>query len=251
MKLQYISDIHLEFDDYAEKFLAGLEHPGDVLILAGDITIKNRVDWIIKMAEQFDDVIYVMGNHEFYGQNLDNTEIKTREQLPDNVHLLQNESVTIKGVQFHGTTLWTNMDKGNALTYLYAGDRSTGLNDFRKIRADGGRSRFSPQRAHTEHNVAMAFLRNNVKEGDVIITHHAPSFQSISSEFKGDKLNGAYASDLSEDILTLNPKFWIHGHLHNTSDYTIGNTQVLCNPRGYCDFELNDSFEGLKYVEYI
>ena len=241
MKINYINDIHLEFGALPEN-----PSGDDVLILAGDVTVKNRVEWINEIANNFKHVVYVLGNHEFYRQNLDKTYHKTKEQLADNVYLLQNESVTLDGITFHGTTLWSDFEKGNPMSYLAC---NGSMNDFRLIRADGGKSRFTPQRAHTEHNVAKLFLSDNIKKDDVVVTHFAPTFQSIGEDYKGSELNGAYASDLSDLILKSKPALWFHGHLHNTSDYTVGNTRVLCNPRGYVGHEMNSDFDVHKFVE--
>lgn len=244
MKINYMSDVHLEFG------LLNHELEGEVMVLAGDITVKQRdVPWILEMAEHFEHVIYVLGNHEHYRQNLDNTLRKTREAIgdADNVHLLQNESVTIEGVTFHGTTLWTDMNKGDPLTYHATGGA---MNDFKLIRADGGKSRFTPQRAHKEFNVAKVFLTGVIKPGDVVVTHMAPSYLSVHEKYKGDtKMNGAYASDLSDVMLDYEPALWFHGHVHYSFDYTIGNTRVLCNPRGYVGEELNPDFNLYATVE--
>ena len=76
----------------------------------------------------------------------------------------------------------------------------------------------------------------------VVVTHHLPSFQSIPERFRGESLNGAYASELFEDIMETQPDIWCHGHTHGSSDYMIGNTRILCNPRGYHGHELNPDF---------
>lgn len=241
MIIRYLSDLHLEFGNLREE-----PKPADVLILAGDITIKNRVEWVNIQANRFNHVIMIMGNHEFYRQNLDNTFRKTQENLDPKVHLLQNESVTIDGVTFHGTTLWTDMNNGDPMTYLEA---NGGMNDFRLVRADNGTSRFSAERSHKEHNVARVFLNESIQEGDVVITHHAPTMLSIADEFRGQRLNGAYASDLSDIMFDRKPALWFHGHVHNTFDYMIGDTRVLCNPRGYEGHELNPDFNVNAEVE--
>jgi Icc-related predicted phosphoesterase len=241
VKLNFVNDIHLEFGELPEN-----PSGSDVLVLAGDVTIKNRVDWINEIANNFKHVVYVLGNHEFYHQNLDNTYRKTKEQLADNVYLLQNESVTLDGIAFHGTTLWSDFDQGNPLSYFHC---ENAVNDFRSIRADNGKSRFTPQRAHKEHNVAKGFLRENVKKGDVVVTHHGPTYKSLDDKHRGDDINGAYVSDLADLIMDLDPVLWFHGHLHNTSDYTVGNTRVLCNPRGYVGHEINNDFDVHKFVE--
>lgn len=238
-----MSDLHLEFGPLVEKL------EGEVLVIAGDVTVKNKVQWINDVSERFVHVVYVLGNHEYWRQNLDNTERKTREQLASNVYLLQNESVTLEGVTFHGGTLWTDFERGSPLSYMYCADVNVGVKDYKRIRADGGTSRFSPQRAHTEHNVTKLYLRDNVKTGDVVVTHHAPCRLSLGEHYKQSTINGAYASDLTEVMFETEPVLWFHGHVHNNSDYMIGETRVLCNPRGYAGYDLNEDFDLNAFVE--
>jgi len=239
MKVKYISDLHLEFGPLKEEPLAD----ADVLVLAGDICIKNRVHWINDQADRFKHVIYITGNHEYYKSNISNMDDKLIVALDPRIHFLQNSSVKIEDTWFHGATLWT--DGGDPLNE-YAIDR--GMNDFRLIRRGENYDAFKCRHAKRLHDETMAYLQKNVKEGDVVVTHHAPSFESSLECFKGDSLNGAYATDLSEFIMDHKPSFWIHGHMHNTSDYKIAGTNVLCNPRGYVheenfDFDVNKTFE--------
>ena len=236
MQINFISDLHLEFGPLEIE-----PEAGDVLVLAGDIDIKGRVDWINTIASKFNHVIYVLGNHEFYNGTMDSIYRKTREGLADNVHLLENESVTIAGVTFHGATLWSDFLNGNPMSYLQC---DQAINDYRLIRAGDGKHRFKPQIAHSLHNISKVFLQENVKEGDVVVTHMAPSLLSIHEKYKNDmNINGSYASDLSELILDTKPELWFHGHVHTSFDYTVGNTRILCNPRGYVGEELNSEFE--------
>ena len=236
MQINFISDLHLEFGPLEIE-----PEAGDVLVLAGDIDIKGRVDWINSIASKFNHVIYVLGNHEFYNGAMDSIYRKTREGLVDNVHLLENESVTIAGVTFHGATLWSDFLNGNPMSYLQC---DQAINDYRLIRAGDGKHRFKPQIAHSLHNISKVFLQENVKEGDVVVTHMAPSLLSIHEKYKNDmNINGSYASDLSELILDTKPELWFHGHVHTSFDYTVGNTRILCNPRGYVGEELNSEFE--------
>ena len=236
MQINFISDLHLEFGPMEIE-----PEAGDVLVLAGDIDIKGRVDWINDIAGRFNHVIYVLGNHEFYNGAMDSIYRKTREGLVDNVHLLENESVTIAGVTFHGATLWSDFLNGNPMSYLQC---DQAINDYRLIRAGDGNYRFKPQIAHSLHNISKVFLQENVKEGDVVVTHMAPSLLSIHEKYKNDmNINGSYASDLSELILDTKPELWFHGHVHTSFDYTVGNTRILCNPRGYVGEELNSEFE--------
>ena len=237
MKINYVSDLHLEFGPLKIEPTSG----SDVLVLAGDINIKGRVDWINSMAAKYNHVIYVLGNHEFYNGAMDSIYKKTRENLADNVHLLENESITIAGVTFHGATLWSDFLNGNPMSYLQC---DQAINDYRLIRAGDGKHRFKPQIAHSLHNISKVFLQENVKEGDVVVTHMAPSLLSIHEKYKNDmNINGSYASDLSELILDTKPELWFHGHVHTSFDYTVGNTRILCNPRGYVGEELNSEFE--------
>ena len=236
MKINYVSDLHLEFGPMNIE-----PESGDVLVLAGDITVKGRVDWINDMATKFNHVIYVLGNHEFYRGAMDSVYRKTKETLVDNVHVLNNESITISGVKFHGATLWSDFLNGDPISYLQCG---TGMNDYRLIRAGDGNHRFTPEVAHALHNTSKVFLQENVKKGDVVVTHMAPSLLSIHEIYKHNMyINGAYASDLSELILDTQPKYFFHGHVHTSFDYTIGNTRVLCNPRGYVGEALNPEFD--------
>jgi Icc-related predicted phosphoesterase len=243
MKINYISDLHLEFGPLEIE-----PEAGDILILAGDVCIKCRVDWINDIAGRFNHVIYVLGNHEFYRGAIDSIYRKTREGLVDNVHLLENESITIDNVTFHGATLWSDFCNGNPMSYM---ECNNAINDYRLIRAGDGEHRFNPQIAHSLHRISKAFLQENVKEGDVVVTHMAPSLLSIHEKYKNDmNINGAYASDLSELILDTKAELWFHGHVHTSFDYTIGNTRILCNPRGYVGEELNPEFtpNALTYL---
>jgi Icc-related predicted phosphoesterase len=240
MKVKYISDLHLEFAPLDDQPLADV----DVLVLAGDITIKNRVDWINEQAERFEHVIYVTGNHEYYKSNISNTDEYLADDLDPRIHFLQNSSVKIEDIWFHGSTLWTDMGTPADEYFI-----SKGMSDFSVIRHGPDYRKFRPLDAKLLHHESMMYLKKNVKEGDVVITHHAPSFKSSPEHFIGTPLNPAFATDLSSFIMDYKPKYWIHGHMHNTSDYRIAGTNVLCNPRGYHPMELNKEFNINKTFE--
>jgi Icc-related predicted phosphoesterase len=270
MKIQLVSDLHLEFADINIQNLNG----ADVLILSGDICVaqdlhdhiaadfnpysqgafadlnrkQQRVqrfrDFFKRVSFQFTNVIYVMGNHEHYHGKFD----RSRQYFLDefaklgitNIHLLDNDTKEIDGVHFVGGTLWTDMNKGDPMT-VHAIE--TMMNDFRVIRiANEDFRKFLPSRAIREHIKTKQYIKT-VLEGlpedarVVVVGHHAPSTMSIHEQYKHDTLmNGGYASDLSEFILD-RPKIkaWTHGHMHQCFDYMIGDTRVLCNPRGYHD----------------
>lgn len=243
MKINYLSDLHIEFGHLMH------ELEGEVLVLAGDIDVRCSVAWINEAAKYFEHVVYVLGNHEYYNRRIDKVERILRETLASNVHLLQNESVEINGVTFHGSTLWTDFDKGNIMAVMEA---KLHMCDFKNIKyknSTGDYHKFQPKNAMYEHLIAKQYLTDNVSEGDVVVTHMAPTWNSIHERFRGQKLNGAFASDLSELILDTKPVLWFHGHTHDSFDYMVGDTRVLCNPRGYVGEELNPDFDLEASVE--
>jgi hypothetical protein len=143
----------------------------------------------------------------------------------------------IEGVLFVGGTLWTDMNRGDPLTLHAIGDM---MNDFRVIRNDElGYTKLRPSHVAERHRKTVGYIKQIVDANRdnkcVVVGHHAPSFQSIAEQYKHDTLmNGGYASDLSEFILDRPQiKLWTHGHMHQTFDYMIGETRVVCNPRGY------------------
>jgi predicted phosphohydrolase len=262
MKINVISDLHLDFADLT---LPG----GDVLILSGDICearhlkrdMYNR-DMVLLPNEREDqrpdryyrffeeecgkyrEVVMVMGNHEHYGFNYQKTYAHIAEQLPNNVTLLENQTHTIDDVVFVGATLWTDMNKMDALTMFHM---KGAMNDYRQItmfnEVKNVYHRLSPERTVEDHFKSRKFIEDTVTADPgkkyVVVTHHAPSKASIKPKYAGDHLmNGAYSSDLSELILD-NPqiRMWTHGHTHDPFDYMVGETRIVCNPRGYKGYE--------------
>lgn len=254
MRFSLLSDLHLEF--------APMDLPGgDVLLLAGDITVahhlqKHRTDKqatvmmdrmndFFGQCRKYDQVYYIMGNHEHYDGVFDNTATILREFLQGyNVTLLDKESVYLEeNICLWGGTLWTNMDNSNPHVMLSA---QHGMNDYNLIRREGvahpyGKNYYTlrPGETINEHNLAMESLAKCLKDNPdrkmVVMTHMAPSSKSSHPRYGIDNpLNWAYYSELSEFILN-NPRIaaWVHGHTHDSHDYMVGDTRVMCNPRGY------------------
>ena len=266
MRVSVMSDLHLDFADLT---LPG----GDVLILSGDICEAKRMkpgmynpDMVLLDHERKDqrpdrfnrffeeecakyrEVFMVMGNHEHYGFQYHKTYDHINEQLPDNVHLLENQCRELDGVLFVGATLWTDMNRGDELTLFHM---KSMMNDYRQItmfnEAKSAYHRLQPERTMADHHRSRAYIRQILEENRangrrlpvVVMTHHAPSKASTKPRYLNDTImNGAYSSDLSEMILD-NPeiKVWTHGHTHDQFDYMIGSTRVMCNPRGYKGYE--------------
>ena len=238
MKIQIVSDIHLEFGHNFHIDNAG----ADVLILAGDICCARHIDkhigFFAQCSDKFKSIIYIMGNHEHYKHTFNDTASVIRKALSrfDNIHLLDNQVLTIDGLKFIGATLWTDM---NANCPLTKNKLMFGMNDFRLIKYKNRRDdymKFGPGHAYAEHQISKAFIESQILFDDaphVIVTHHAPSFRSIHPRYANDThMNGGYASNM-EDLMTQNVKLWIHGHTHTPFDYMVNDTRVLCNPMGY------------------
>ena len=262
MKINVISDLHLDFSDLT---LPG----GDVLVLSGDICearhLKKemynkdmvlleherkdqRPDRYYRFLEEecskYQEVVMVMGNHEHYGFQYHKTYAHIAANLPDHVILLENQTHTIDDVVFVGCTLWTDMNNNDPLT-MYHMSRS--MNDYKQVtmfnKVKNVYHRLTPEKTVEDHYKSKQFIKETVEnkfdQKFVVVTHHAPSKASIKPWYADNTLmNGAYSSDLSKFILE-NPqiKLWTHGHTHDTFDYMIGSTRVVCNPRGYKGYE--------------
>lgn len=236
----YASDLHLDFGDVNDEFFDVI---GDVLILAGDIVeIKNlpRIkEFLKRCSENWSWVLWVAGNHEYYGGSFPGANDKLREALKEfqNIVFLQNEAFEYKGVWFLGATLWTDLGGSDPLAIMNA-ERL--MNDYRVIRQDNnGYRRLQPSVTIQEHHKSKDFFGKYLKslwdKPCVVISHHAPTSKSIHPAYADrhlDNLN--YFSDLSGLILEhKNLTHWIHGHVHFPADYRVGSCNVLCNPRGY------------------
>jgi predicted phosphodiesterase len=230
---------------------------------------------------RFPHVIYIMGNHEHYHGDFATSYNALKERLGylRNLHILEKEFVEIDGVCFAAGTLWTNMNKEDPVTI----QRIKGyMNDYRIIedsseqvhfktpvygrKEDGSmdfdnvvsvefhtrNAKFSPEKSVIEHKSMMQFIRDSIASRPdmpwVVVGHHAPSKLSTKPQYERDVIvNGAYSSDLSEFMLDHSQiKLWTHGHTHHTFDYMIGSTRIVCNPRGYINYEDRaDEFELL------
>lgn len=263
MQVQVISDLHLEFAD--------LELPGgDILILSGDVCEAvnlnkanydpngimyeperkdRRPDRYIRFfneeCSKYRHVVYVMGNHEHYHFCYDDTYRHIKDQLPPNVYLLENEVKEIDDVLFIGCTLWTDANAGDPVTKFTLKEC---MNDYRVIRKNPGPEQHYYGKLGVDatvyaHKQSVNFIKKTLEANPdrtcVVVTHHAPSELSVSPIYKTEQhMNGGYYSRLDNLILDHpNIAVWTHGHTHNSFDYYIGTTRVICNPRGYMNYE--------------
>lgn len=250
MRLLILSDLHREvWYPPGETYFEGWVDPcprtdlaisrPDVVVLAGDIDVGTAaVAWADEVFRGLP-VLYVSGNHEGYGENLDDVQKKLESTCAatGHVHYLNQREVLIEGVRFLGATLWTDlMLYGRELYPAVISDVSTKMNDYRRIRlASQGYRKLRPSDTQRWHFIERTWLEARLAEPfegpTVVITHMAPSVRSISNEYRGDILSAAFASNL--DHLVELASLWIHGHVHASMDYRIGNGRVICNPLGY------------------
>ncbi|MDD5300904.1 MAG: metallophosphoesterase [Gallionella sp.] len=241
LKLHILSDMHLEFSTF--------EPPAtdaDVVVLAGDIGKEtNGINWA-RSAFPDKNILYVPGNHEFYGADRPETLAAIRAAAQEcGVHLLDEDEVVINGVRFLGCTLWTDFrlfGEAEKPFAMLAGQQ--GLNDFRVIQ-EGSSGCFSPSKSVELHEKSLAWLKTKLDEPfdgkTVAVTHHLPSMRSVVDRFKGSQLSACFASEL--DYLFGKMALWIHGHTHDNLDYEANGTRVICNPRGYVTYNCQENFD--------
>lgn len=262
MKIDYCSDLHIDFGDLILNPTPGAK----VLILAGDVCeaihVKNNYDpngimftgrpdlrpdrfmrFFLEECSKYEHVFYVMGNHEYYGGYLNKTIPHLRSILPKNIHILDREVFFLDGVAFLGGTMWTDFGNANPINMHIA---KHSMYDYNSITMFNNQNnayhKLTPEKILEEHRMTKQFFEYVLKEHRdskvVSITHHAPSSISVEKSYKTHALTPCYYSDLSDVMLhNENLKFWIHGHIHTQSDYMIGETRVLANPRGYVGYE--------------
>lgn len=260
MKLQIISDLHLEFRDPLF-----IENVGsDVLILGGDIitawplyrhprermhepnNAENRMNAIAyrqffqHVNDNWKHIIYLMGNHEYYGGKWNRVPDIIREEMQHypNIHFCDQGRVDIDDVTFLATSLWTDFNGGDPLTALSMKDM---MNDYRAITEDRDGNLFHKLRPITtleKHRSDLDWIKaqlNILQDRKVVIsTHHAPSHCSVHPKYAQQTImNGAFVSNLEHVMLDRpNIKLWTHGHVHDIFDYMVGDTRVFCNPCG-------------------
>jgi Icc-related predicted phosphoesterase len=231
MNIQIISDLHREFgiSDIT------LNESVDLYIFAGDIDTKTKgIKYLIELDKP---ILYVLGNHEYYGGELVKTLDKIKAlSIGTKVTVLENECITIEDVTFHGCTLWSDFRLfGDYIENKIECGKV--MNDYSKIRKLPRYRKIETYDTEAMFNISKKFLHNSLSQTstdkNVIITHHAPSIKSIKEEFLNDITTNAYVSDLEDVMKKFSPDLWIHGHVHDSFDYYVNKTRVLCNPHGY------------------
>ena len=254
MKIQYASDLHLEF---AENRLfidgGGIEPAGEVLVLAGDVSYLGDEEMICHgffdwCSEHFRETLIVPGNHEFYrGYDIAQTMSDYEFNYRDNVRYLNNRSVILDDTELFFTTLWTRIDPVRLWTI------QRGMNDFRRGRLNG--VRFCANDVNQLHRQCLDWLSGALESTQaahkVVVSHHCSTVRPEFNSYPGGALNSAFQVDLDSFIQNSGADDWIYGHTHYAggSGTIIGGTTLLCNQLGYVFQNEHLGFDGRACIE--
>ena len=245
MKIQYCSDLHIEFPENKNFLkLNPLQPVGDILLLAGDVTLfaimEKQKDFFKYISDNFKTTYWIPGNHEYYNYDAINRSGSFSEKVKDNIFLVNNTSVIHDDVKFIFSTLWSKISPANEWNI------ERGMNDFHVIRYN--KYRFSALQFNQFHTESLNYIQNELEQKHtgktVVVTHHVPTLLNYPEHYKNSILNEGFAVELFDFIEPSNIDYWIYGHHHaNTPDFKIGNTQMLTNQLGYVAHQEHINFK--------
>lgn len=239
MKIQYISDLHLESHNnrmFFEKY--PVQPCADYLVLAGDIIPLNQIDqinfFLDYISQAFTKVFWIPGNHEFYGSNYQSYK-SCNIPIRENVFLINNQSVILEEYELICSTLWSNLDLNKRWFLQYH------INDFKYIKYQ--EDYIDALDYNAFHIDALSFLENKLQNAipskTIVVTHHCPVMLSIP---KQENFSSVYGSSLEELIVKYQPLYWIYGHTHTANEMiNMRKTSLLTNQLdiaseiNYCD----------------
>ena len=242
MRIQVFSDLHIEF---TSNRLPLLSPDADVVVLAGDLApVRTQRLGEVMRTWNWPDLLYVPGNHEFYGSEFNAARLQLARECRDHgVTLLDPGVVDIEDVRFIGATLWTDfrLDPDPVAEAWAHCDVAQVMPDFKgAIRHfEGEHGLFTTQQSATRHTAHRAYIEHELARAEndgvtaVVITHHAPSPRCVRPWYRESKINAGFASNLDAVIERYQPPLWIHGHMHDAVDETFGATRILANPYGF------------------
>jgi|688.fasta_scaffold244624_3 predicted phosphohydrolase len=248
IKIQYCSDIHLEFIDNALFMEANPIIPtGEILILAGDIipfrSIEKANRFFDFISENFEKAYWLPGNHEYYHGDLKDRSGSFHEKIRSNIHLINNTAVEYQKVRFVFSTLWSAISPGNQWQI------QQGMSDFQEISFHG--NRFTAFEYNELHLNSLNFLSSEferVGSKTVVVTHHVPTFMHYPEMYRGSILNEGFASEQFELINRCGAEYWIYGHHHGpVTGFTIGSTRLISNQLGYVSENQHMEFRNDAY----
>lgn len=251
MNIQYCSDLHLEFSEN-NQFLKQdpLKISGEVLLLAGDVLPfslhKKQSAFIDYVADNFEAVYWIPGNHEYYQYDAGSVADPLLEKIRSNVWLVNNEVVRYKEVNFICSTLWSQINVLNAF------DIQRSVSDFFAISWKG--EKFTTRQFNELHQSGVSFLKKAIIDHNgpntIVVTHHVPTMKHYPQQYCNSAINEAFAVELFDFIKTCNAAYWIYGHHHcNTPAFKIGNTTMLTNQLGYIRKNEHHSFNPAAIIK--
>jgi Icc-related predicted phosphoesterase len=255
MKIQIFSDLHVDVRPIKP---ITIRDGVDLVIVAGDTCegALRAFEHLRRIVPMPIPIVMVLGNHEYYRRFLPDELALARSQAPAfHIHVVEGDSIVLGGgsIRCVGATLWTDYQVfGEANQTAVMSACAAGLNDHRLI---GWQKqpwlRFRPQEAALLHHRSRAYISETLAVPfagpTVVVSHHAVHWDSIHPRFRSDPVTGGFVSDLAALIQAHQPALWVHGHVHSSSDYRIGQTRIVCNPHGYGDE--NPAFDGALVVE--
>ena len=253
MKIQFCSDLHLEFPEN-QRFLKS--HPfqdrGDILLLAGDIVplgqIDRHADFFSYLSDSFQATYWVPGNHEYYHFDIADKSGVLNEKIRSNIFLLNNVTIDHEDIRLIFSTLWSKISP------LHQWSIQNGLSDFRAIKLN--HKSFLPSHYNRLHEESLIFLKGELSgDGDeqakrIVVTHHVPTFLNYPKKYRGDVLNEAFATELYDLIEETGVDYWIFGHHHqNIPDFKIGKSTLITNQLGYVLYNEHQRFDLSRTIE--
>lgn len=251
MKIQYCSDLHLEFlmnNDYLQ--YNPIEPVGDILLLGGDICvlakIKAHTTFFDYLSANWKAVYWIPGNHEFYNGDVGKFKQPHYEAIRKNIFLVNNQVFKYDGVNIICSTLWSYINQLNEKAIEH------GVSDFMLIQNNG--KRLLANDFNQLHFTDVAFIKKALDENkggnNIVLTHHVPTLINYPPQYKGSPINDAFAVELYDYIFDSNIAYWIYGHHHaNIPAFKIGNTIMLTNQLGYVAHGENRLFKRDAIIE--
>ncbi len=245
MRLQLLSDLHLEFHrDSGTAFIQNLDPEGvDILLIAGDLSLFRGGmlgEALRRLCDRYPELIFILGNHEFYGSSVPEV-LEGMARLDaqiSNLHWLENSEISLGGQRFLGSSLWFSL-REDGLNPFYG----RFLNDFHQIQG------FDPW-VYNQNLCSMAFLETQVRPGDVVLTHHIPDREGIAPKWRSteDQFGRFFISQLPQEVLK-KPRCWLFGHTHDSLHFSLGESLFFSNPFGYLLREENPDFDPRLILE--
>lgn len=254
MYLLVYSDLHIDVEPF--EIPKDTLDCADVVILAGDIGFAEKTIQWIKNNIINKPVLWVFGNHEFYGGHWERTPRKVKKLLigDDYIQVLDNSTAVLNGVRFIGTTLWTDckIREDEIPTSAVMKEMAFRMRDYKKIRAGNEYRKLRVSDTISAHIKSARWLEETLSQEfdgpTVVITHHGAHKRCLNDQHE-PYLDGAYASDMSETIQQHGPNLWVYGHTHKATSFMVGRTKFLSNPRGYVKYGEETGFNSELLIE--